>query len=173
MRKALAQYALIYLAGSMTLFQIVLALFVNGRSPAILRYLAPICGALGLLFIIWPFYTLQRHGGVASGSSYLATTQVVARGPYAIVRHPQYLGYICLNLTFMLIAPQGLILLLGLAASTCFYLQALREEKDLLQKFGQAYRVYMRRVPRFNLLLGLARAADRSQILSNTKKEDK
>ena len=38
-----------------------------------------------------------------------------------------------------------------------FYLQAVEEEKECLARFGQAYERYRRRVPRFNVVLGLVR----------------
>jgi len=38
-----------------------------------------------------------------------------------------------------------------------FILQAMAEEKQLAVKFGERYRNYCRRVPRFNLPLGMVR----------------
>jgi hypothetical protein len=38
-----------------------------------------------------------------------------------------------------------------------FYIQAVAEERYLDGRFGESYREYRSRVPRFNLLLGLAR----------------
>jgi len=88
----------------------------------------------------------------------MQTTIIVDRGLYAVVRHPQYLGYMCLNLTFMLISLQWLIILVGSSAILLIYLYALQEEKRLLKKFGGgAYHEYKDRVPQFNIISGLVR----------------
>ena len=82
---------------------------------------------------------------------------MVRRGPYAVVRHPQYLGYILINLTFMLSNPLWLAFILGAVAIVCFYFYARQEEERLQASFGSAYQEYMQRVPSFNPLLGLLR----------------
>jgi AmmeMemoRadiSam system protein A len=128
------------------------------------------CGACALLlapvFIFPPFFTLARHGGVAMGKAYFDTTRLVDRGVFAIVRHPQYLGYILLTLGFALLSQHPVALALGAAAVTFFYLHTVREERDCLRRFGATYDAYRRRVPRFNFLLGavrlLARRAGRA-----------
>lgn len=155
----------IYLAGLATLIEIVLGeLAASGPYPA-LRYLAPLCGVAALVLIFWPTVTLSRHGEAAAGGSYMDATRVVTRGPFALIRHPQYLGYMSLNLTFILSARHWLVFLCGAAAISLFYLQALREERELLDEFGPSYEVYMTRVPRFNLLAALLR------MLSRRKKD--
>jgi protein-S-isoprenylcysteine O-methyltransferase Ste14 len=84
---------------------------------------------------------------------------VADRGLYAVVRHPQYLGYICLVLGFGAIDPHPLILALAGGAAVFFYIQAVLEERHCLEQMGADYADYMKRVPRFNLVLGLFRIA--------------
>lgn len=153
----------IYLAGLATLVEIVLAEFVGSGPFPLLRYLAPLCGAAALVLIFWPMVTLSRHGEAPGGGSYMEAMRVVSRGPYALIRHPQYLGYICLNLTFIFSARHWLVFLCGVTAISLFCLQALREERELLDKFGPSYEAYMARVPRFNLLAGMVRLMSRRQ----------
>jgi hypothetical protein len=50
---------------------------------------------------------------------------------------------------------------LGSLATALFYLYALREEELLIEKFGNEYQEYMRRVPGFNMVLGFVRAIPR------------
>ena len=151
----------INLAALCTLAQIVLAERVdNGPFPA-LRYLAPLVGLLALMLIAWPIFALRQYGDPVPRASYMETTQIVDSGPYALVRHPQYLGYIFLNVTFILAGRHWLVLLLGASAMALFTLQARLEERHLLREFGPAYEIYMRRVPRFNLIVGLVRATSR------------
>ena len=149
---------LVYLAALFTISVMVLADVLNGRSCAPVRYLAPVFGLIGLCFVVAPMFALHRHGRVEPGQSYMQATRLVDRGPYAVVRHPQYLGYMCLNVTFVLISQHGLIIVLGSLATILFYLYALREEELLIEKFGKEYQEYMCRVPRFNVMLGLTRA---------------
>jgi len=153
----LRENSLIYLATLFTLSAIALSMLLDVQSGGPIRYLAPVFGVSGLCLAFLPFFTLRRHGGALPGESYMMTTTVVDHGIYAVVRHPQYLGYMCLNVTFMLVSPHWLITLLGSTAIMLLYLFAQQEEKRLIKKFGEAYREYMDRVPRFNIILGLVR----------------
>ena len=153
----LRENILIYLAALLTLSTMVLSAVLDGQSCAPIRYLAPVFGVSGLCLYVWPMFTLRRYGRAQPGESYMQATTVVDRGLYAVVRHPQYLGYMCLNVTFMLISPYWLIILVGSLAILLFYLYALQEEERLIKKFGRAYQEYMSRVPRFNIIGGVVR----------------
>jgi len=119
------------------------------------------CGAGALLlapvFIFPPFFTLSRRGGVPPGKPYYETTRVVDRGVFAIVRHPQYLGYILLAVGFALLSQHPVTWALAAIAVACFVLYAGQEERECTRRLGQRYTDYRRRVPRFNFVLGLAR----------------
>jgi len=71
-------------------------------------------------------------------------------GPYSIVRHPLYvfsfLGVIGLGLS---IEQPVLALLLALGFAFFYHRAVLEEEKNLLNLFGEEYRAYMSRVPRW------------------------
>ena len=73
------------------------------------------------------------------------------------MRHPLYLGYILINLTFMLSNPTWLALVLGLLAIAGYYLYTGQEDKRLQTAYGAAYQNYMQRVPSLNPLRGLLR----------------
>lgn len=106
-------------------------------------------------------FTLRRHGRAAAGKSYMHATVVVERGPFALVRHPQYLGYMLFAATAALISRHGAVVSLAVAAVVTFYLHTLEEERDCLRRFGEAYARYMERVPRFNVVVGAWRALRR------------
>jgi protein-S-isoprenylcysteine O-methyltransferase Ste14 len=150
---------LIYLAALLTVGQVVLAGLAGEGSDGWTRYLAPVSGLAGLSLVFSPMLALHRHGQAEPGASYMQATLLVDQGPYAIVRHPQYLGYVYLNATFMLASPCWSVIVLGGSAISLFCLYALREERCLVDQFGYAYQAYMSRVPRFNILLGLVRLA--------------
>jgi protein-S-isoprenylcysteine O-methyltransferase Ste14 len=102
-------------------------------------------------------FTLRRHGRPPAGKSYMQATVVVQRGPFALVRHPQYLGYMLFAVTAALISRHWTVVALAAAAVAAFFAHALREERYCLERFGEAYARYMTRVPRFNALAGALR----------------
>lgn len=148
---------LFWLAALLTLAHIGSAVFADVRASPPAAVLALLLGAAGALFAIWPFAALVRQGRVPRGGGYMDTRRVVDRGPYAVVRHPQYLGYILLNLSFIFSNPGAAGLLLGLAAAATLCACAKQEERRLRRAFGSQYEAYARRVPAFNAPLGLLR----------------
>jgi protein-S-isoprenylcysteine O-methyltransferase Ste14 len=112
---------------------------------------------LALLLIIPPFIVLKRHGNVRPGGSYMDTTTAVDRGPYAITRHPQYLGYMLLTTGFTLLTQHWLLALPAVLTWVGFAWQAIQEERDCREHLGRSYADYCQRVPRFNIVLGLLR----------------
>ena len=157
---SLRENILFYLAALFTLSALVFSVVLDAQCCAPTRYLAPVFGASALVLMIWPMFTLRRYGQSQPGNSYMQATTIVDQDLYAVVRHPQYLGYMCLNMTFMLVSPHWLIILLGSLAIVLFYLIALQEEKHLIRDFGRAYQEYMGRAPRFNIISGLVRSID-------------
>lgn len=112
---------------------------------------------LAVLFAGLPIIQLRRYGAASAGAGFTATTAVAQRGLYAIVRHPQYLGYDFLVWGIATSAPHWGTILPAIAFTAALSVQARAEEGYLLEKFGDAYRAYMRTVPRFGLLTGLVR----------------
>jgi protein-S-isoprenylcysteine O-methyltransferase Ste14 len=102
-----------------------------------------------------PFAQLAKHG--ESESNYMETKVLADRGLYAIVRHPQYLGYILLFAGFALLSQHWISFVIAAGGVATLYTQAVDEERFCQGKFGRAYDDYMARVPRFNLILGLWR----------------
>lgn len=113
-----------------------------------------VCLALALPLFSLPFLHLSRYGASEDGESYIHTTQVADRGVYALVRHPQYLGYSLLVTGLTLLSPNPASLALSLLAIAGFVAQALAEERFLVRRMGAAYAAYRERVPRFDLARG-------------------
>ena len=78
----------------------------------------------------------QRHA--------LATT-----GPYAQVRHPQYVGFVLVLLGFLFQWPTLLTLAMFPVLVWMYVRLARQEEREALTQFGEAYKEYERRVPAF------------------------
>lgn len=145
-----------WLASAVTISLIAATQFLPGGDHPLLRRAGVLVLLLAGAFIFWPFYLLARHGG-QTGQGYMQAALVVDRGLYAVVRHPQYLGYILLGWGFALLSQHGVTVLLALAATGLFYGQSVMEERACLAQFDKAYAQYRRRVPRFNVVWGLFR----------------
>ena len=70
-------------------------------------------------------------------------------GPYRYVRNPIYLGAFVFIIALALVAANWLVLLPALALITIIYAQVGKEELMLTDRFGDEYREYMKRTPRF------------------------
>ena len=99
---------------------------------------ALIGGGFWLLSVAWPvLYRAQRDGRVAR------------EGPYARIRHPQYVGFLLIMTGFLLQWPTLLTLAMYPVLVWVYARLAVAEERDSLTRFGEAYREYMASVPRF------------------------
>ncbi|MBL8829159.1 MAG: isoprenylcysteine carboxylmethyltransferase family protein [Planctomycetaceae bacterium] len=74
---------------------------------------------------------------------------LVTTGPYRYVRHPFYVAYLLSIIGTALVAANGYFLILGLPVFVLLYLRTSQEEAELVNRFGDEYRQYMRRTGRF------------------------
>ena len=111
----------------------------------------------GIVFGLLPVAEFRKRGGVKRGKSYIHTTKLVDTGIYSIVRHPQYVTFILWAIAGMLLFQHWIIIILGIPIIPLTYLDLIRADKDSIEKFGDEYKAYMKRVPRANFLLGTIR----------------
>lgn len=78
-----------------------------------------------------------------------AVGRLATSGPYARVRHPQYIGFIAILLGFLLQWPTLLTLVMFPVLVAMYVRLALREEAEVRQAFGEEYDRYAARVPRW------------------------
>jgi len=97
-----------------------------------------IFGGFWLISIAW--YRLH-----AAQKTHVLATQ----GPYAHVRHPQYVGFILVMLGFLLQWPTLLTLAMFPILTVMYVRLARAEEREAIAEFGNAYRHYMEEVPAF------------------------
>ena len=151
-------YLLCCIWGPLIVVQIILAFILRQPGSEALRWVGWILWWTSAIFGWLPIFTLRRKGGVAKGDSFVRTTKLVDTGIYAIVRHPQ-MGtaglLMCLGL--MLITQHWVSVALGIPAMVLVYLDLLNADQRCIEKFGDAYRRYMQRVPRVNFLAGILR----------------
>ena len=75
--------------------------------------------------------------------------EIASSGPYAYVRHPQYLGFILIMAGFLLQWPT-LVTLAMFPILVYMYARLARiEERDAIAEFGEAYERYAARTPGF------------------------
>ena len=75
------------------------------------------------------------------------TGQLAMSGPYARIRHPQYVGFMLIMVGFLLQWPTILTLAMFPILLVMYWRLALREEREV--ELGDAYRRYAAQVPRF------------------------
>jgi protein-S-isoprenylcysteine O-methyltransferase Ste14 len=145
------------LASLCTVGVIVINMLLGSGNNSILRTSGVIVLLLSVVFMFPSFVLLKKYGHVSEGGSYMHTTTVVDQGLYAVVRHPQYLGYMLLSSGFVLVTQYWLSVLFGIMVLAGFYLQAAAEEQYCAAHMGAPYEHYRQRVPRFNVVRGIAR----------------
>lgn len=84
---------------------------------------------------------------------------LVESGMYALVRHPEFLSHTLIITALILIAQHWVSLLIGALLIVLLYL-AMIGNKEM---FGAAYKDYMKRVPRVDLLAGIVRQIHRKK----------
>jgi protein-S-isoprenylcysteine O-methyltransferase Ste14 len=77
------------------------------------------------------------------------TSVLVTTGAFRYIRHPMYAALICLAWGAFLKQFTWPGLALTLAATALLFMTALRDERECLAHFGEAYRAYMRGTRRF------------------------
>jgi protein-S-isoprenylcysteine O-methyltransferase Ste14 len=77
------------------------------------------------------------------------TTILVKSGIYGLIRHPLYLSLFLLGIGVMLKDPNSWALIFGLIDFVGVYFTARIEEKEMIAKFGDAYRDYMKETKMF------------------------
>jgi protein-S-isoprenylcysteine O-methyltransferase Ste14 len=144
------------IASVLTVAQIVLAFFLHRPGSEALAWAGWICLWAAGIFGIVPIITFRRKGGVPQGESYMRTTTLVDTGIYAIVRHPQGgTAWLLINLGLMLIAQHWTSVVLGLPSLVLAYADTFKADQGCIEKFGDAYRHYVERVPRVNFVAGI------------------
>jgi protein-S-isoprenylcysteine O-methyltransferase Ste14 len=159
---SLHPFLLSSIAGLLTVAQIVLAFVLKQPRLKALEWAGWICLWTSAIFSMLPVITFRRKGGVAEGESYMKTTILVDTGIYAVVRHPQGgTAWLLINLGVMLIARHWTSVVLGLVSMGLVYVDTFKADQYCIEKFGDAYRHYMERVPRVNFVAGIIRLVRR------------
>lgn len=97
-----------------------------------------IFGGFILLAAAWRvLYAAQRAGALAR------------TGPYAVIRHPQYVGFVVIMLGFLLQWPTIVTLVMFPVLVAVYVRLARREEREAAARFGERYHAYASTTPAF------------------------
>jgi protein-S-isoprenylcysteine O-methyltransferase Ste14 len=104
---------------------------------------ALLIGGFWLLSSAWHvLYQAQRQQTLATA------------GPYARIRHPQYVAFVLILLGFLLQWPTLLTLVMFPILVAMYARLAVTEEAEMRQSFGAAFDAYAARTPRFMPQIG-------------------
>jgi protein-S-isoprenylcysteine O-methyltransferase Ste14 len=99
---------------------------------------------LGIYYIVfwWSYWKMNYKGKLVTG------------GPYTIVRHPYYFGFLSLTTGLVVILPQVETIGLALVSWAVIISQIKSEEEELIKKYGNKYKEYKERI-RWRLIPGV------------------
>ena len=102
---------------------------------------------LSLVFLLAGFTLLSRSWHVLYHAQ--RRHQLAKAGPYRLVRHPQYIGFVVIMFGFLLQWPTFLTLAMFPVMVFMYVRLAIAEEGDSELAFGDAWREYAGTTPRF------------------------
>jgi protein-S-isoprenylcysteine O-methyltransferase Ste14 len=115
--------------------------------PEWVRWLGVGSGLLCVVLIYWLFSSIGS--GITATSATRAEHKLVTSGPYRWVRHPLYTVGSSLFISFGFMADNWFIPVLGILAFIGMAARTPKEEANLIEKFGNEYREYMKHTGRF------------------------
>ncbi len=99
------------------------------------------------VFLGYGFYLLSTAWNVLYHAQRRHT--LATAGPYARVRHPQYVAFVLILLGFLLQWPTALTLLMFPVLLLMYRRLAVTEEAEMQAQFGATYTHYAAQIPRF------------------------
>ena len=120
--------------------------------PEWVRWLGVAIGILCVLGIYWLFSSIGS--GITPTSATRKQHTLVTSGPYRWVRHPLYTVGASMFIAFGMVADNWFIAGLGVLTFILMAVRTPKEEANLIEKFGDEYREYMKRTGRFFPKLG-------------------
>lgn len=115
--------------------------------PEPIRWFGVGIGIVCVFGIYWLFSSIGS--GITPTSATRSEHQLVTKGIYKYIRHPLYTFGSSLFIAFGMMADNWFIALLGVLAFIGMAIRTPKEEANLIEKFGDEYREYMRRTGRF------------------------
>jgi len=115
--------------------------------PNWLRWIGVGLGFLSIPFLLWVHYVLDKEWSITLKLQ--ADHKLVTRGPFRRIRHPMYTALIVYELSWVLVSASLLFLVYYVITVLLMIVRIPKEERMMLEKFGEEYRSYMKRTGRF------------------------
>ena len=115
--------------------------------PEGVRWLGVFIGLLCVGGVYWLFSSIGS--GITPTSATRREHKLVTNGPYRWVRHPLYTVGSSMFVAFGMMADNWFIAGLGILTFILMAIRTPKEEANLIEKFGDEYREYMKRTGRF------------------------
>ena len=115
--------------------------------PAWLRWLGFIIGLLSIALMIWIELELGRQ--FSPQLQLRQEHQLITSGPYSRVRHPLYTALDAFGLSLALVSANGFFVLFFILSLLGLTLRVPKEERMMLDQFGDQYRTYMQHTGRY------------------------
>ena len=115
--------------------------------PEWVRWLGVGIGILCALSVYWLFSSIGS--GITPTSGTRKQHTLTTNGPYRWVRHPLYTVGSSMFISFGMMADNWFIAVLGVLTFILMAIRTPKEEANLIEKFGDEYREYMKRTGRF------------------------
>jgi len=125
-------------------------IFYNSANLAASLYAGWIIFACGVVVLVSSSQTRRR--------SYRMRETLIQSGLYAYVRHPEFLGHMLIIVSLVFMAQHPISVTIGSVLLSLLCIEIVEEEKRNIEKFGEVYKDYMRKVPRINLLSGIIKS---------------
>jgi len=140
--------------GFLGLLFVPLVYVITGFPQVAERPFSPVIAGLGIVCLIaalWVFY--RSHAELGRNWSISlelrGNHRLVRTGIYRLVRHPMYSSFFLLGLSQLLLLPNWVAGAAGIVGAGVLYaFRIQREEKMMLENFGDEYRLYMRETKR-------------------------
>lgn len=114
---------------------------------SLLQVISWILLILSLYAVITGFLLLKRKG--KPSANFENTSLLVRSGIYGYIRHPLYLSVFLLGTGIMLKDPHPVQLVLGFINLVAIWITSRIEEKEMIAKFGEEYKIYMKETKMF------------------------
>jgi len=127
---------------------------IEPNNIKVLFYIGWIFWIVGITLIILSYYHIF----------FRKVKVLIDSGIYGVVRHPMFLGGILgIFVTSIFLYQHWLFVIIGIPGIASWYLISREEERLNIEKFGYDYRLYIQKVPRMNLLVGIIRLVRRKK----------
>ena len=116
--------------------------------PSWMRWLGLLVGLAALLLFYWVLRSLGRN--FSTSLTIKEEQTLIIHGPYRRIRHPMYTAFILLWVAFFLLSANWFIGLTGILAYVwTTIVRTPKEERMMIDRFGEEYIAYMGRTGRY------------------------